>query len=93
MVSKDSHTDKTDLYKLEYEKLGQRIKAFRIARGYSSAEAFANERGLPRAQYGKFEKGRNLTYLNLLRVTQALNISLREFFSEGFEDSPAQPSR
>jgi transcriptional regulator with XRE-family HTH domain len=87
MAKNGSHTDKTDPFEDEYKKLGQRIKAIRTAQGFTSAEAFANERGLARAQYGKFENGRNLTYSNLLRVMQALNVSLREFFAEGFDDT------
>jgi len=90
MAKKGSHTVKTDPWDHEYKKLGEQIKALRIAQGFSSAEAFANERGLNRAQYGKFEKGKNLHYSNLLKVVQALRVSLREFYSEGFDNPPEQ---
>jgi transcriptional regulator with XRE-family HTH domain len=90
MAKKDSHTDKNDIWNHEYKKLGERIRALRIAQGFTSAEAFANERGIARAQYGKFENGKNLHYSNLLRVVQALRVSLREFYSEGFDNPPEQ---
>ncbi|MFD0767136.1 helix-turn-helix domain-containing protein [Mucilaginibacter lutimaris] len=87
MAKKGSHTE-NDPWDHEYKKLGERIRAIRIAQGFTSAETFANERGLGRAQYGKFEKGKNLNYANLLKVLQALRVSLREFYSEGFEEPP-----
>lgn len=85
-----SHTDKTNSWEHEYKKIGERIKSLRIAQGFTSAESFARERGLDRAQYGKFESGKNLHYSNLLKILQALRVSLRDFYSEGFEDPPEQ---
>lgn len=69
----------------ELKKLGNRIKQLRIAKGYSSYEPFAYKHDIPRAQYGRYERGSNITYLNLLKVTQALGVTLEEFFKEGFE--------
>ncbi|QHS56565.1 helix-turn-helix transcriptional regulator [Mucilaginibacter sp. 14171R-50] len=88
MAKKGSRTEKIDVWEGEYKKLGNRIKTIRIAQGFTSAEAFSNERGLSRAQYAKYENGKNLQYSNLLYVVEALNVSLMEFFGDDFKDSP-----
>ncbi|TDX02179.1 helix-turn-helix domain-containing protein [Dinghuibacter silviterrae] len=66
-------------------KLGARIKALRIKAGYASYETFAYEHGLPRAQYGRYEQGKDLRFSSLVRVLAAFDISASDFFSEGFE--------
>jgi len=71
-----------EAYKL---KLAARIKALRIQQGYSNYETFAYEHNLPRAQYGRYEKGEDLRFSSLVKVVHAFNISLEEFFSEGFD--------
>lgn len=69
----------------EYTRLGKRMRELRIKRGYSSFESFAYDNDLPRVLYGNYEKGEgNITYKNLLKVIKALNVSITEFFSEGF---------
>lgn len=67
------------------EKLGNRIKQLRIAKGYSNAEKFAYEHGITRSQYAQYEKGKNLRFSSLLKLTQAFGLTLEEFFSEGFD--------
>lgn len=69
----------------ELIKLGNRIKELRIKKGYTNYETFAYENDLPRAQYGRYEKGEDLKYSSLLKVIKALGITPKEFFSEGFE--------
>lgn len=86
MAKGADHNDDDDAkLEQEYKRLGERIRAIRVALGYSSSERFANEKGLSRAQYAKYEKGKNLQYANLLKVTKALDISLKDFFAEGFD--------
>ena len=68
----------------ELKKLGERIKALRIARGYTSYEYFAYEHGISRAQFGRYEQGQDLRFSSLVRIVNAFGISLQEFFSEGF---------
>lgn len=69
----------------EHTKLGMRMKELRIKKGYSSFESFAYDNDLPRVLYGNYEKGEgNITYKNLLKVIKALNVSVSEFFSKGF---------
>jgi transcriptional regulator with XRE-family HTH domain len=69
----------------DLKKLGDRIRALRIRKGYNNYESFAYDNNIARAQYGKYEKGENLTYASLLKVIKALGLSVKEFFSEGFD--------
>jgi len=69
----------------ELKKLGNRIKQLRIKAGFSNYEYFAYKHEIPRAQFGRYERGEDLRYTSLLKVIKAFDISLKEFFSEGFE--------
>ena len=69
----------------EINKLANRIKSLRIQKGYSSYETFAFENGIHRAQYGRYEIGTDMQYTSLLKVAKAIDMSLEEFFSEGFD--------
>jgi DNA-binding XRE family transcriptional regulator len=42
--------------------LGKRIRSLRIARGYTSHELFAYTHGINRTQYGRYERGKDLTF-------------------------------
>ena len=77
--------DKDNLNKEELNKLGIRIKSLRIKQGYSNYENFAFEKDIPRAQFGRYEKGEDLRYSSLLKVIKAFGLTLEEFFSEGFD--------
>ncbi len=74
-----------DPEKDELLKLANRIKMLRLKIGHLNYEKFALGNGIARIQYRKYEMGGNLTYKSLLKVLAALNISLMEFFSEGFD--------
>jgi transcriptional regulator with XRE-family HTH domain len=69
----------------EIKKLANRIKSLRIQKGYTSYENFAFEKGIPRAQYGRYETGTDIQYTSLLKIAQAFDMTLEEFFSEGFD--------
>ena len=70
----------------DLQKLGDRFKKLRVKKGYMSVEKFAFDSELSRVLYSNYESGKgNITYKNLLKVTKALGISLKDFFSEGFE--------
>lgn len=68
------------------QKLSKRIKELRIAKGYSSYEYFAYEHNISRAQYGRYEKGEDLRFSTLAKIINAFDMSMSEFFAEGFED-------
>lgn len=74
--------DKTDQ---EFQKLGDRIKQLRVKKGYTSYEIFAFENGINRAQFGRYERGEDLRYSSLLKVCDALGVTIKEFFNEGFD--------
>lgn len=67
-------------------KLGKRLKELRKEKGYTNHFDFAYDHGINPAQYGKYESGRgNITWLKLMELIAALDVSVAEFFSEGFE--------
>ncbi len=73
-------------YNPDLQKFGDRLKKIRIKKGYTSVEKFAFDNELSRVLYSNYESGKgNITYKNLLKVTKALGISLKDFFSEGFD--------
>ena len=65
--------------------LAKRLKELRVEKGYSNYENFAFDNDLPRAQYGRYEKGEDLRFSSLMKVIRAYGISPQEFFSKGFE--------
>ncbi len=74
------------LTKEEYlEKLSARIKELRIKQGYTSYEPFSYDAGISRSQMGRYENGADIRFSNLTKIIQTLDISVAEFFSEGFD--------
>ena len=67
-------------------KIGERLKKLRVEKGYSNQESFAYVSDTPRAQYGRYEKGTNLTILSLFKILKHHNITFEEFFQEGFDE-------
>jgi transcriptional regulator with XRE-family HTH domain len=84
MKQKDEQFD--EFKKEQLQKMAKRIKELRLKKGYSSYEYFAYDNNIPRAQYGRYEKGEDLKFSSLLKILKGLDISLKEFFNEGFED-------
>lgn len=81
MATNDEYTKK------QLANLGNRIKTLRKEKGFSNYEQFAFTHEIGRAQYGRYENGEDLRFSSLLKVLQALDISLAEFFGEGFDQS------
>lgn len=79
MVLKDNYTEK------QLHNLSERFKKLRKEKGFSNYEHFAYENDLSRSQYGRYENGEDLRFSSLLKVLKAMDISLKDFFSEGFE--------
>jgi transcriptional regulator with XRE-family HTH domain len=69
-----------------YTLMGKRITELRKKAGYTSQETFAYDADIPRALYGRYEKGVNLTVSSLHRILKHHQITFKEFFREGFED-------
>jgi transcriptional regulator with XRE-family HTH domain len=66
-------------------KLGNRIKELRKAKGFSNYEFFAYENRIGRSQYGRYEKGMDMQFSSIIKLIQMHGISVKDFFSEGFE--------
>jgi len=66
-------------------KLGERIKALRKLKGYKNHESFAYEHGFARAQFGRYERGSGISFSTIIKIAEALDVSLAEFFKDGFE--------
>lgn len=71
--------------KAEIKKLAKRIKSLRTEKGYSSYENFAFDNKIHRAQYGRYEIGTDMQFTSLLKIARAFDMTLEEFFSEGFD--------
>lgn len=69
-----------------YNRMGKRITELRKKAGYTSQETFAYDAGIPRALYGRYEKGANLTINSLCRILKHHDMTLKDFFAEGFQD-------
>lgn len=68
-----------------FENLGIRIRELRLRAGYSSQETFAYDAEIPRAQYGRYEKGVNITLSSLHKILKFHKITYRDFFDERFD--------
>jgi len=76
---------KPDEFEVFLQKVGARMRQLRIEKGYTNYEHFAYDHNIGRAQYGKYEKGRDdLRLSSLYRVINELDISIQDFFKEGF---------
>ena len=75
-----------ELEKDSLKKLGARIRNLRVKAGYSSQETFSYECGIPRAQYARYEKGSNITFLSLQKIVKFHKLTWKDFFSEGIDD-------
>lgn len=63
------------------EDVGNRIKEYRNKIGISQ-EALAHEAGLDRTYITSVERGkRNISIVNLEKITKALNVNLSDFFN------------
>ena len=73
-----------DSEKIKLNQLGARLKYFRKSKGYSNYEHLAYDLGISRSQYGKYEKGGNIKFTTLCKILNHLNVTLEEFFKDGF---------
>ncbi len=81
MASKDQFTTE------QLQNMGKRFKLLRKKKGYTNYELFAFDNDIPRAQYGRYEKGSDLRFSSIVKVLKALDVSLKDFFSEGFDEN------
>lgn len=65
-------------------KMGSRIRELRKKKGFTSLEIFAYEHGFGRTQYARYENGEDLRFTTLIRLVNCFDMTLEEFFGEGF---------
>ncbi len=70
---------------IELKQIGNRIKELRKGLGYTSYETFANEHDVHRVQWGRYEQGLDMYSSTLIKICKLLDVSLKEFFSKGFD--------
>jgi len=68
-----------------YTLIGKRLTGLRKKAGYTSQEIFAYDADIPRALYGRYEKGSNLTMYSLFKILKFHGMTYKAFFSKGFE--------
>ena len=83
MEKKQSQIEKNELI---LKKLGARLKEYRLKKGFKSAEAASNHYEINRVQYARYESGKNIEFLTLIELLNKMNVSVSEFFSEGFDN-------
>lgn len=70
----------------QLQNLGKRLVQLRKKSGFTNYEIFAYENKISRSQYGKYEKGADMQFTTILKICEAHGISLKDFFSEGFDN-------
>ena len=85
-MSADEFEDESEYTRKLLKKLGYRLRAIREAKGEANYEKFAFKHDLNRTQVWRYENGEDLKFSSLLKVLKALDISLKEFFNEGFDE-------
>lgn len=74
--------------------LGARIKSLRFKAGYTSHEKFAYDIDMSRSLYWNYENGSNMNFMTLIKILNFHNMTLEEFFTEGFtSETPSKRSR
>lgn len=66
----------------ELEKIGQRLKELRLAKGYTSYRDFANKNDIEPKIYWRLEQGiSDFKYSTLKRVLKGLDMNVGDFFN------------
>ena len=82
VINYEASLEELDLKRL---KVVERLKQLRKEKGYTNHEVFANDIDMTRSQYWEYESGKkNISIYNLKRILESLDVSLEEFFSDGF---------
>lgn len=65
------------------KKIGLKLKKIRKDLGYGNSDAFAYDKGLNRAQYGKYESGsQDMRISSLKKVINAMGLTFEQFFQD-----------
>ncbi len=80
MAQKKSPLKKAFDPRIEY--VAKKLEKIRKEKGFTSYENFAIEFGISRMQYWRMEKGTNFTFESLLKILDAHQMTLAEFFED-----------
>ncbi len=80
--------DDSEYYVQTLKKVGARLRSLRESLGEINYERFAAKNNLNRTQLWRYENGEDFNFTSLLKVMKALKISVKDFFSEGFDELP-----
>ena len=83
--SRNKNSERDDNERIYLKKIGERLRYFRKKAGYTNSEYFAYENNISRPQYGKYEAGANIQLNTLIKILNAMNVTLEEFFT-GFNE-------
>jgi transcriptional regulator with XRE-family HTH domain len=67
------------------QQFGNRLKELRKAKGFSNYEQFAYTYNINRVQYGRYEKGCNISLKTLVKILSFHDMTITDFFSAGFD--------
>jgi len=70
----------------QIQNLANKFRDLRKSKGYSNYEPFAYDHEIGRSQWGRYEKGHDIRFSTLVTILDKCEISLKEFFSQGFEE-------
>lgn len=75
--------DGKDIQYLDKKRLGNHLQHLRKKAGYSNYETFAYDKGIPRAQYGRYETGASdIRFTSLMKIIRAFEMTPEEFFKD-----------
>ncbi|CAH0134759.1 hypothetical protein SRABI36_02544 [Pedobacter sp. Bi36] len=87
VMSRAKNEEESEHIKEVLKLVGARIRSLREAKGERNYEKFAFKHDLNRTQLWRYENGEDLYFSSLLKVLSALDITLAEFFNDGFDQS------
>lgn len=70
----------------DIRKIGLRLRGIRKDLGFGNSDDFANEFGLNRSQYGKYEAGsEDLRISSLIKILDKLDLNISDFFNQEYD--------
>ncbi|SEB07113.1 Helix-turn-helix [Chitinophaga terrae (ex Kim and Jung 2007)] len=63
-------------------KISRLLKKNRKKRGFPSYKRFAEELGISKTLYGRYENGQDLRVSTLIKIVQGMGVKVSDFFSE-----------
>lgn len=64
-------------------RIGKKMAGLRKKLGYTNSDSFAYDKGINRAQYGKYEAGsQDMRISTLVKVANKLGLTIEDFFAQ-----------